>query len=361
MKYRDVSIFSPADLVAASGTKVIPILTKDIISRINIYWQVTLAGEGQDGYQHLDITKIELVDGSDVLFSLNGGQAQGLCIYDRKVPTMNYKQRYNGNSMASNYGIDFGRWLFDKQLALDPSRFDNLQLKISYNEALADTGASDNELEVRADVFDEERPSPIGFLSAKEYFSALSPASGYAYVDLPTDQVLRKLIVQGYLIANEPGYSVAEARLEEDGGKRVPFDWNIDRYYRIMQSVWTPVEEEVIGLAAAGGRVFYVTPSDFYTMIYPHSSDKGGKDISVDGWQKGGKFTVFNASGGLYFNALARGYLPNHCVEFPFGDPKDLDDWYDVTKLGSLRLRLKAGSGGANGTQAVILQALRKY
>ncbi|KKL88030.1 hypothetical protein LCGC14_1928740, partial [marine sediment metagenome] len=57
-----------------------------------------------------------------------------------------------------------------------------------------------------------------------------------------------------------------------------------------------------------------------------------------------------------------RGWLPNHCVQFPFGKPDDLNDWYDVTKLGSLRLRLKGGSGGSsNGTGAVVLQQFRRY
>ena len=359
MRYRNVTILSPVDLVTASGTKVININIKDIISRITLYWQVTLAGEGMDGYQHLDITKIELVDGSDVLFSLNGGQAQALNIYDRKVPTMNYKQKYDGNSMASTYALDFGRFLHDPMLALDPARFRNLQLKISYNEALADTGASAHEMEIRADVFDEYVPSPIGFLMAKEHYAATPPSSGYTYIDLPTDHVLRKLLVQGYYKDNSPYSIVTEVRLDEDNEKRIPFDWITEKYYRIMQGVWTPVEDEIVGLASAAGRVFYVTATDYYTMAYVASVDAGSPDAVVDAWQSGGKITVINSGGGLYFFAHTKGYLPNHCFEFPFGDSKDIDDWYDITKLGSLRLRLK--SGGANGTHAAILQQLRRY
>ncbi|KKK87598.1 hypothetical protein LCGC14_2751610, partial [marine sediment metagenome] len=101
-------------------------------------------------------TKIELIDGSDVLHSLDGGQNQALCIFDRKCPTMNHGQYINANSQRSLYGIDFGRFLFDKELALDPSRFRNLQLKVSYDSDISDDGVTSGSLEVWADLFDEK-------------------------------------------------------------------------------------------------------------------------------------------------------------------------------------------------------------
>ena len=75
----------------------------------------------------------------------------------------------------------------------------------------------------------------------------------------------------------------------------------------------------------------------------------------------GGKITVLGSASSNPFSGVARGYLPNHCFEFPFGDQQDLADWYDVAKLGSLRLRMEAGLAGAAGTVAVILQQLRRY
>jgi hypothetical protein len=36
-------------------------------------------------------------------------------------------------------------------------------------------------------------------------------------------------------------------------------------------------------------------------------------------------------------------------------------DWYDPTPLGSLRMRVTAGSAGTNGTVATVLQQLKKY
>lgn len=362
MNYRTATLLAGTDVTTA-GTRTIDINVKEPISRISIYWQVTASKHGMDSYCHRDMVKIELVDGSDVLHSLNGGQNQALCIYDRKVPTMIHGQFAQGDSLRSMYGIDFGRFLYDPVLALDPTRFRNLQLKITHNESLADTGAGANELEVLADVFDEKVVSPMGFLMAKEHFSYNPGSTGYEYIDLPTDHPLRKLLVQGYLSAFEPWHTVAEARLDEDNEKRVPFDWDIERYYTMMKGIWTPVVDNIVGqVGPNSNKDYYGTPTDYWAMpiVVARSVDNEIWGLATS---RGGKITIYNndAGNGGFFGRYC-GWLPNHCVEFPFGDPKDIDDWYDITKLGSLRLRLKGGSGyAAGGTGAVVLQQLRRY
>lgn len=362
MNYRTVEVLASGDQTDGSGTKIIDIRVRDIISRFMIYWQVTKVNQGMESYQHKDITKIELVDGSDVLFGLDGGQAQALCIYDRKVPTMNCREKAAGWSLASTYGIDFGRFLLDPLLALDPKQFNNLQLKITFDEAVSDTSATANELGVKAEVFDEKVVNPVGFLSAKEIFAATCPASGYTYIDLPTDRTLRKLLIQGYRKDYEPWNSVANARLDEDNDKRVVFDWNMERYYKMKQAEMTPVVEDIVGLAAVStGQLFYCTPTDYACIASLTSMDEGIAPPRVDSWQRGGKVTVINPSGGYYFVGESKGYLPNHCFEFPMGNPQDIEDWYDLTQVENLRLRLNAGSGGASGTHSVITQQLRRY
>ena len=69
-----------------------------------------------------------------------------------------------------------------------------------------------------------------------------------------------------------------------------------------------------------------------------------------------------NCAGGLAMESWGwvHGYLPHHCFDFVFGDPNDLDDLYDVTKLGHLNLRLEAGDGGGT-TGEVAIQQLRRY
>lgn len=359
MKYRTAELLAPEDQTAGAGTKTIDITGSQPISRIIIQWIITKAQVGMSSYPHKDITKIELVDGSDVLHSLDGGQNQALCIYDRKAPTMNHGQYINANSQRSVYGIDFGRFLYDPALALDPSKFKNLQLKITYDEDVSDTTATVNSLGVWAECFDEKVITPIGFLSAKNYESwSLGAAGAYHYVDLPTDRIIRKMLIQGYRSAYEPWYQIAEAKLSEDNDKRIPFDWNLERYHQHRKGIDTPVSERVAINHSGTGHVFYFTPTDYWATFVTQGQGTGDQ-AGTGASGRGGVFTI--ATGGsTQTQGIVTGYLPNHCFQFPFGNEQDLEDWYDVMKLNSLRLRLLSGSG-TSGNVDTILQQLRTY
>jgi len=359
MNYRTAELLAATD-VGASGTKLIDLNIADIISRIVIRWQVTKASSSMYSYAHKDITKIELVDGSEVLHSLNGGQNQALCIFDRKAPTMLEGGIINANAQISYYGIDFGRFLHDPQLAFDPKKFKNPQLKISYNEAVSDETATANEMEVWAECFDEKIPSPMGFLSAKEHYNYTPSASGvYEYIELPTDYPLRKMLIQGYLKAYEPWNQVSNAKLDEDNDKRILFDWNMEKYYQVRKCIDAPISEVLSLLAHAQAIAFYLTPSDYWAslMLTPRSATASYRQTQPG---KGGYFVPYSETA-AECSAVATGWLPNHCFQFPFGDQMDMDDWYDVTRVGSLRLRLKSGGGYSGSNVGVILQQVRNY
>lgn len=359
MNYRVAKILAEESLSAA-GTKTIDLNVTEPISRIDLRYQVTKSKQTMDGPPAKDITKIELIDGSDVLHTLTGYENQALCLYDRRVPTMNHGQVLANNSQRSIYGIDFGRFLWDPLLAFLPGNFKNPQLKITYNTILSDTGATTPLLEVIAHMFDEKVVSPMGFLMSKEIYSATSPAStAHAYVDLPTDYPVRQMLLRGYEDGYEPWQAILEARLDEETLKRIPFDWNIEQYHQVMKGVWAAIEEQFIGKAAAAGQTLYVTPTDFYATLA--GAAIGVDDsYSLDGYGKGGKLQLASATSATV-QAVARGYLPNHCIQFPFGLQGDPDDWYDVTKKGSVKLRITGGARGANTAFQVVLQQLRKY
>ena len=358
MKYRTTTVLATKAL-AGTGTETINIHLKDIISRLYMTWSVGKVKIGMSSYAHTDITRIELVDGSDVLFSMDGGQAAALNIYDRKCPTYWCGIAINANEVTSYYSIDFGRWLYDEELALDPNKFMNLQLRITFNAALSEVGAPSGDLTVYADVFDEQVVTPRGFLMSKEHHKRTVPQAGYWYVDLPLDHVYRKMLIQGYESAKEPWYEISEARLDEDNEKRIPFDWNLFAYYSLRKTIDQPVEEHISSQAEAGGTALYTTPTDYWAAMVTTPLD----GVGVFGYpaaHPGGLFTVTPSAGTSYM-AVVKGWLPNHCFQFPFGYQADISDWYDVTRLGSLRLRMKFGNAAAVGTESVILQQLRNY
>lgn len=357
MNYRKATILAPQDL-DQSGTKVIPFNIQDIISRITIIWKVTKVGDGLDAHPSQDISKIELVDGSDVLFSMSGSEAQALNIYDRRCGSMCYGNHNAASSEQSFYGLDFGRKLWDKELALDPKQFRNLVLKVTYSEIIADTGASANTMEVIADIFDEKIISPIGFLMSKEHHSRTPPGSGYYYVALPIDHAIRKILLQGYYKQYEAWENITSMRLDEDNEKRIPLDWGLEDYYRFMKNVWTPVDEMFVGSASNDGDTFYVTPTDYWANGY-FVVEGGAQAVGFLNTNMLGGYCVLTSVGVTKVMGRVSGWLPNHCFEFPFGNDQDLDDWYDTSKIGSLRLRIEGAS--ANGTAGVVLQQLRRY
>ena len=361
MNYRLAKILDGEDLGPA-GTKVIDINTPEPISRIVIRFKTTKSKHGMDAPAPANITKIELVDGSQVLHSLDGYENQALAMYSRKVPTMTHGQHMSGSSEEDAYAIDFGRHLWDKELAFLPTKFNNPQLKITWNEDVADTGVTANECEVWGYFFDQKAISPIGFLQALEHYAYTPGASGsYEHIVLPTDFPIRQLLVRAFYSGYEAWYQIAEARLDEDNLKRTIFDINdLEEYYRMMKSVWTPVEEPIVGVMISTGQTFYTALGDYWGEVLVCSHEFAQAWYCATPAARGGKINIRDTNNSE-FSGVVRGYLPWSTFQFPMGVMDDIDDWFDPKGLTQLRLRLRAYTGAANGAVKVVLEQLRKY
>ena len=361
MNYREVTLLAQSD-PGTEGTKVIDINVQDPISRIDIEYRVKLADNAMIAALGANVTKIELVDGSDVLFSMKGLEAQALNIYDRRVPTMNDSNLTNGNYAKALFGIDFGRRLWDEQLAFDPTKFRNPQLKITTDCNLCSDSATLNTLEAWVHCFDEKVISPIGFLMAKEHQSWTPSAAGkYEYIDLPLDYPFRQMLIRAFLTQVHPDGVLAGARLSEDHDKRIPFDINLSDYLSRMKCIWLPVEDNCFEYVNAAGQYDkYLTPTT-YDSIWSGMS-WGAFNTMVDTYLPGGWLRLYTSGGTPMHGGSLRGWCPNHTFQIPFGKQEDLDDWYDVTTKGNVRLRLYSGaSAGATSVISTILQQLRRY
>ncbi len=339
MKYRETELLDRTN-VGASGTKTIDVNVLDPISRIDICYHSYIYGAMQ-AQLGACITKIELVDGSDVLFSMSGLEAQALNIYDRRVPTMNGPFQNGGNWHWGTFGIDFGRFLWDPELAFDPTKFRNPQLKITHDQDAAYAGSTDNYMEVFAHCFDEKVISPIGFLMSKLHY-AYDPLGDdkYGYIDLPTDHTIRQMLIRGYETKIDPLTVVDEARMSEENDKRVVFDINLVRYFYRMRGVWPLVREEWCEYATPEAETNnkWFTPTNYMTVPMGHSQG-GHATFRTENAMRGG-WMDWRGSIGLMFYGDVVGHLPNHTIALPFGDQADLASWYDAQNKGSVKLRL---------------------
>ncbi|MBA7543855.1 hypothetical protein ES705_36197 [subsurface metagenome] len=358
MRQRLAKILSPEDL-GATGTKVVDINVADVISRIEIIFRTKNKADTFDDHPAANIQKIELVSGSDVLFSLTGREAQALNFYDRRQPADNHMTGSNGEWMRAVFGLDFGKYLYDPELAFDPTKFTNPQLKITWDENVANILAEDNYLTVLGYLFDEAKPAPVGFLMSKNIYSFTPAANAFEYIDLPTDHPVRKLLIGSHQEEKTFTQMIAELMLSEDNDKRVPFDMTGDELLFFIKQHYPEYIENVYHVIAETETSFRVTPSEDAVIVGQQTSMTESLAILFHngGLAKGTKEITAET---IYM--LCKGYIPHGLAAIPFGDQAKIDDWYDVTKIGSLRLRLKAGPDlGTDPTAQVITQQLRRY
>jgi len=307
------------------------------------------------------LTKIELVDGSDVLFSLSGYEAQALNAYEMGVTPDTEIIDGTGNDQHATFIINFGRKLFDRELALDPTRFRNLQLKITNDWDACDANAVAGYILVKAEIFDERVISPIGFLMSKVIESyTMGAAAAYKYIDLPTDHPFRKLLLRPYLTNVAVNASLSEFKLSEDNDKRIPIDVSVDQYLRYMMSVWPVLAEHFQLILSTTVASVYTIPT-YWPMPLMMLSAAGYANYDATYYSAERHSIDANASISGESVGVIFGYVPHHTIEFPFGDQMDLDDWYSLKPEQSLRARIYQQAGGSGAVTALFGQQLRRY
>lgn len=361
MNYRLAEILAEEDASTAK-TKTIDITLRDVISRIIIRMRAKNGADRADLAAHPAklVSKIELVDGSNVLFSLNGYEAQALNYYDQLVTPDTEIIDGETNWNFSTFVIDFGRHLYDTLLAFDPKKFTNPQLKITHDYQAVDTGATEGKLQVFAHIFDEKEVTPEGFLMSKQVQTYTSAADAYEYIDLPTDYPIRKLLVRAYLVDKAFDSEISEFKLSEDSDRRVPINTEIEPYLREVCGALPPIHEHFQIRTINTVRYFYGMPTYWPMFHGTHYSEAVAamREGSYEGDKQG---ILSSATADRLFSGVIYGYIPHQVISFPFGLQDDPADWYDVTKLGSLRARLKGTAGSSAAEVTLFLQQMRKY
>ncbi len=195
MNYRTIELHS-LESFTSDTTKVIDININDPISSIVLLCRGTNTIHTMTAHYVACLPKIEIVDGSDVLFSLDGYEAEALDWYSAGGKfRSNFNWSMSTGGWNRNISLNFGRYLWDRLYALDPTKFNNLQLRITVD---VDGGGNTNtpfKVQVMANVFDERVPSLVGFLSSKEFKQWSITSAAHEYTDLPTDYPYSALYV----------------------------------------------------------------------------------------------------------------------------------------------------------------------
>lgn len=362
MNYR-LSTIHARKTYGSDITEVIDIDVADPISQLIIELAVTNVGTvAPTAHAIACLTKIELVDGSDVLFSLSGYEAEAADWYHNLIQRAPWNPYLDGMDVQRFIALNFGRYLWDPLLAFDPKKFINPQLKLTLDINAGGNAPVSNKLQVWANMFDEKKISPVGFLMHKEIKSfPLTTSAFHEYTDLPTDYPYRKLFVRAQKAGTEPNQLLDKFKLSEDQDKRIIVDHVTEDILRSI-AMRSPMMTEVIySFVDTVSRYIYCTPT---TRVIANGNTwdaaAGAGEIALyDG--DGGRLKRISATATKNAQFHVSGYLPHGTWEIPFGDQADLNDWYDVTKVGSLKLDITTLAAAATDSAQIFLQQLRKY
>lgn len=362
MNYR-LSTLHPKQTYTADVTEIIDINVADPISSIIIHLNVDNSSSIAPTAHALEcLTKIELLDGSDVLFSLSGKEADALDWYCNFVTRNNWNAYLGGMDTDRILAINFGRYLWDPLLALDPKNFTNLQLKFTLDINAGGIAPVDNEVTIFACLFDQKTVTPQGFLMAKEIKDYTMASATHEYTDLPTDYPIRKLLFRCQYPGHEPNALINTLKLSEDQDKRVVFDHKLNNIIKCVTENSPMYHETILCIAQTAGNYAYITPTArvFGTISTWASAVGAGELAFYDG--DGGRIDVTSETADSNVQVDVQGWLPHGVFEIPTGLQNEIDDWWDVTKIGSLRADiLSMTAASSDDSLQIFLQQLRNY
>jgi len=347
----------------ADKSEIIDINLDDPISQLVLTYEPTNGNQAYgDGHPARCISKIELIDGADVLFSLSGQECQAADFYHSKNVTPSIILFTNGMNSEQIYNINFGRYLYDEMLALNPNKHTNLQLKVTMDINGGGSLVAGGYLTIMGHVFDEKKISPKGFLMHKEIKSYVLSSASHEYTDLPVDYPYRKLFVRAQRYGTGPEYQIDTIKLSENVDKKIVLNHSMFQILRAIASQTPPYREWIIGPGTTTANYFYCTPTywpAFAGSLWRSVTTPSGLCF-YEG--DGGRFKEVQEGAGVNWQCHVQGWAPHGVVEIPFGKQDSVDDFYDVRKVAKLKLDVKGGSSvGTSQTSEIFLQQFRSY
>jgi hypothetical protein len=354
MRIRDVYLVNQQTLNDAETVTVD--LTRSLkILKLRIQYQAT-NGATSNTLAKLNamVSKLQVIDGSNVLHSLSLAEEQALnCFKYRRFPYQYLSQAAAG-VVVEECIIDFRRMLGEVNWYLDTSRYLNPQLQLTHSltiSATAGFATGTGKLSVIATVLDSGAPPSAGFVSAKEIDSFSSAAAGDHVTDLPLDFPIAALLVSNPVTAKGPDETLSNFKVTIDTDSYIPIDEsyadlmrrNIDEYGLFEQFI------QYLNDTSA-------TPKfDLYEHTRGATGPAGatGKGILTLLDQEAA--TLAMTTGDAAANLVhARGACPHSSVFYTFGDGWSPDQILVPAGIGKAQLKLTNAATGATPKVVVV-------
>lgn len=357
------------ETIPNSGVFIKNIDIVDRITQIDLIFEATTGATSCVDHEiHDDISKIEVVDGGDVLHSLTMIESQAVNCFERnRFPWFDFDEGAS-KTVREACHIMFGRGPRDQEINFNPPAFKNPQLKITHAltvSATAGFATGSGKITAIAHVLEDVAAAHKGFLLTKEHYMYTATASAHEYIDCPVDYPYRMIAIKSLLTTYGWEELVDNVKLHADREKFIKLDMKGRHIFAQNFDMFDPLVQLKTLLTADQGTALM----DLY---YPKDVAVHGNTAKVIGLAENinsEKVTVgvlkgtsgttkVTAAGTKALRCSYEGFQPHSCVVIPMGDLNEPDEWWDVTKHGTVTLDLLATSAGTPAN-ALVIQQLR--
>jgi hypothetical protein len=353
MKTRDVYLvkgqtLNDADTVTIDITKGLKILY--LILKYSATNGATSNTVGRISHM---VSKLSVIDGSNVLHSLSMDEEQAKNFYDYKALPYQFLTQTGGATVIEEAIIDFRRFPGDTAFWLDTSAYANPQLQLTHSLTISATlgfATGTGKLTVIARVIDAGAPARQGFVMAKEIDSFASTAAGDHNTDLPLDFPIASVMVLNPQDGQSPDYSLSNFKLTADTDSFIPIDMTYLDLLARNYDEFGEAQQDVKLVAAAAP----VDHSDLYASVWAWITQQavtGGLVVTV----AGNTITVTN-TGTTVATIRSSGIAPKSSALYRFGDGIDPASVFSPQGVGKLQLKLTNANTGSTVKVVTVQQ-----
>lgn len=309
-----------------------------------------------------NVSAIEVIDGSKVLFSLDGPELLALTADYYGFLPFQHLSEIPGAVQGLNVVIPFGRYQGDPVYGFNARAFINPQVRLVWDHSTIRDSTTDSfeddgvSVSVMAKVM-EEGPSFSRMLRTTQ-FKAWTTADGTLdYTNLPRDYPLRLMIIRAEVAAYGMEQLFETIRLNCDAGKFIPFDlrW-IDYMQELMNRKPAYHYKHNWNLSNGDTGITILKQEEGVALGFSQGARTGyynnyGIGEAAVGLRNEITELAITADENVF--ASITGWCPYRCVVHHFGDPQDPATWFPAPDYGSMRLELTGETVAASATLCV--------
>jgi len=317
------------------------------------------------------VSELKIVgNGNRTIKALTGQMQKALAFIGGAPSLLDKAFNYGASTWRFHTFIPFGRNPFDVECGLDLSAWDSVELQFT-NDGSSTYFTGDWSITVILHWLREAAGAfSRGYFKTEEWRKWTTVSDEWKYLDLPTENKLRKLVMQVLAacttnaVADCTPYNVAyEIKFKLRSGAVDVFNGNLrdlwyDNAYRLGQVPLVGLEAyhtAAYGIHTGLGQSLAVGG-----VKLPHTAAENTYAPSIIPGDDGQTLRHYNASSGEQDGLIVAGLAFENCAFFPFDVPDVPESYLDLKADGTVKLDVhtRSGSDYDNGTIRVVLDQL---